>query len=181
MSSGDLGKRAVTGSSLVGTVASQGSTGSVALDSYDRKILAALQTSGRMSNQELADAIGLSPSPCLRRVRQLEETGLIEGYRAQVNARKLGLALMAFIQIGMDRHTPERFQSFEQTVADFPEVLECHLIAGQSADYLLKVIVKDMDDYQQFLLQKLTRIDGVSGVHSSFVLKSPLQRTAYPV
>jgi Lrp/AsnC family leucine-responsive transcriptional regulator len=151
------------------------------LDNYDRQILQALQVNGRMTNQELADAISLSPSPCLRRVRQLEESGLIEGYRAQLNARKLGLTLMAFIQISMDRHTPERFNEFESLVVTYSEVLECHLIAGQSADYLIKVIVKDMDDYQQFLLQKLTRIDGVSGVHSSFVLKSPLQHGVYEV
>ena len=88
---------------------------------------------------------------------------------------------MSFIHISMDKHTPERFEAFEKTVSGFPEVLECHLITGQSADYLLKVIVKDMDAYQHFLLQKLTGIKGVSGVHSSFVLKSPLVKTALPV
>lgn len=153
----------------------------MALDRYDRLILEQLQRNGRISNQELADAISLSPSPCLRRVRQLEEEGMIEGYVALLNARKLGLMLMSFIHISMDKHTPERFESFERTVAGFPEVMECHLITGQSADYLLKVIVTDMDAYQQFLLQKLTRIEGVSGVHSSFVLKSPLVKTALPV
>ncbi|MBC6904064.1 Lrp/AsnC family transcriptional regulator [Saccharophagus sp. K07] len=151
------------------------------LDRYDRMILERLQQDGRMSNQELADAINLSPSPCLRRVRQLEEDGLIRGYVALLNARKLGLTLMSFIHISMDKHTPERFEAFEKTVESFPEVMECHLITGQSADYLLKVIVTDMDAYQQFLLQKLTRIKGVSGVHSSFVLKSPVVKTALPV
>ena len=81
----------------------------------------------------------------------------------------------------MDKHTPERFATFEQSVMEFSEVLECHLITGQAADYVLKVIVKDMDDFQQFLLDKLTRIDGVSGVHSSFVLKSPVKKTSLPV
>jgi Lrp/AsnC family leucine-responsive transcriptional regulator len=151
------------------------------LDRYDRMILEQLQQHGRISNQELADAINLSPSPCLRRVRQLEEEGLIQGYVALLNARKLGLTLMSFIHISMDKHTPERFEAFEKTVAGYPEVLECHLITGQSADYLVKVIVRDMDAYQQFLLQKLTRIKGVSGVHSSFVLKSPVSKTALPV
>lgn len=151
------------------------------LDRYDIMILERLQRDGRISNQELAEAISLSPSPCLRRVRQLEENGLIEGYVALVNARKLGLNLMAFIQISMDRHTPERFEGFERAIADYPEVLECHLVTGQSADYLLKVIVEDMDAYQQFLLNKLTRIDGVTGVHSSFALKSPIISTALPV
>lgn len=153
----------------------------IELDRYDRQILDLLQRNGRMTNQELADAINLSPSPCLRRVRRLEEAGLIDGYAALLNARKLGLTLMAFIQVSMDKHTPERFEAFQATVGTYPEVLECHLITGQAADYLLKVVVKDMDNYQQFLLQKLTRIEGVSGVHSSFVLSSPILSTALPV
>jgi len=151
------------------------------LDSYDRAILKRLQRDGRISNQDLAEAVNLSPSPCLRRVRRLEEAGIIEDYVARVNARKLGLKLTALIQISMDKHTPERFDRFESAIASFPEVLECHLITGQDADYLLKVVVADMDDYQQFLLNKITRIEGVTGVHSSFVLKSPRQSTAMPV
>lgn len=151
------------------------------MDKFDRQILQHLQRNGRMTNQELADAIGLSPSPCLRRVKQLEETGMIEGYSASLSAKKLGLTLMAFIQISMDKHTPERFTAFEAAVDSYPEVLECHLITGQAADYLLKVIVKDLDGYQQFLLQKLTRIEGVSGVHSSFVLKSPVNSARLPL
>lgn len=151
------------------------------LDRYDQLILDTLQKQGRITNQELAEAIKLSPSPCLRRVRQMEEEGLIDGYVALLNAKKLGLTLMAFIGISMDKHTPERFEALESTLADYPEVLECHLITGQSADYLLKVIVKDMDAYQQFLLNKLTRIEGVTGVHTSFVMKSPINSTALPV
>jgi Lrp/AsnC family leucine-responsive transcriptional regulator len=151
------------------------------LDSYDKAILNRLQREGRISNQDLAEAVNLSPSPCLRRVRRLEEEGIIEDYVARLNARKLGLKLTALIQISMDKHTPERFDRFEATIADYPEVLECHLITGQDADYLLKVVVADMDDYQQFLLNKITRIEGVSGVHSSFVLKSPRMSTAMPV
>lgn len=150
-------------------------------DRFDREILRILQEQGRISNQELADQISLSPSPCLRRVRQLEEAGIIDGYVALVNARKLGLTLMALVQISMDKHTPERFAAFEQTIATLPEVLECHLITGQSADYLLKVVVKDLEAYQQFLLNSLTRIEGVSGVQSSFVLKSPINKTALPL
>lgn len=153
----------------------------IQLDRYDKHILELLQQNGRMSNQELADAISLSASPCLRRVRQLEESGIIGGYVALLNARKLGLTLMSFIQISMDRHTPERFETFERIIAQYPEVLECHLITGQTADYLLKVIVRDMDAYQHFLLDKLTRIEGVTGVHSSFVMKSPVDKTALPV
>ena len=153
----------------------------IELDRYDRLILELLQKNGRISNQELADAINLSPSPCLRRVRRLEEAGLVAGYAALLKARALGLTLMAFIQISMDKHTPDRFETFDETIASYPEVLESHLITGQAADYLLKVIVKDMDSYQQFLLQKLTRIEGVTGVHSSFVLKSPKNSTALPL
>ncbi|WP_374962518.1 Lrp/AsnC family transcriptional regulator [Spongiibacter tropicus] len=151
------------------------------LDRYDRAILDALQHDARLTNQDLAERIGLSPSPCLRRVRRLEESGLIEGYRALLNARELNMKLMAFIHISMDRHTPERFENFEKKVAECPEVLECHLITGQDADYLLKVIVEDMDGFQSLLLERITRIEGVSGVHSSFVMKSPVRKTALPL
>lgn len=151
------------------------------LDRYDRGILQILQEDGRISNQELADRIGLSPSPCLRRVRALEEAGIIAGYRAMVDAKKLGLSLIAFISISMDKHTPERFANFDAIVSTLPEVLECSLITGRDADYQLKVIVRDMEAYQDLLLHKITRIEGVSGVHSSFVLRQVLERTALPV
>ncbi len=154
---------------------------SPSLDRYDKLILTTLQQQGRISNQELADAIKLSPSPCLRRVKLLEESGLIEGYVALLNAKQLGLTLMALISVSMDKHTPERFNHFETELAQYPEVLECHLITGQSADYLLKVIVKDMESYQHFLLNKLTRLEGISDVHTSFVMKSPINKTALPL
>lgn len=147
------------------------------LDRYDQHILDVLQEDGRINNQDLADRIGLSPSPCLRRVRALEESGLIEGYRALVNAKKLGLSLMALIHISMDKHTPERFANFESEVTVLPEVLECLLITGQDADYQLKVVVRDMDHYQSLLLNRLTRIEGVTGVHSRFVLRRVVSRT----
>ncbi len=151
------------------------------LDRFDRQILQILQTDGRISNQELADRIGLSPSPCLRRVRALEEAGVIGAYRALLDAKALGLTLTALIQISMDRHTPERFDDFEKAVADIPEVLECLLITGQSADYQLKVLVKDLEAYQELLLKRITGIQGVSGVHSSFVLRKVVDKTALPV
>lgn len=151
------------------------------LDRYDHQILKVLQEDGRISNQDLADRIGLSPSPCLRRVRQLEETGIIAGYRALVNAKALGLSLLALIHISMDQHTPERFEHFESAILDIPEVLECLLITGQDADYQIKVAVKDMDAYQELLLNRVTRIPGVTGVHSSFVLRRVVDRTALPV
>ena len=151
------------------------------LDRYDRQILEILQTDGRINNQDLADRIGLSPSPCLRRVRTLEESGLIVAYRALLDARKLGLTLMALVHISMDLHTPERFANFEASVSVLPEVLECLLITGQDADYQLKVLVRDMDHYQTLLLDKLTRITGVTGVHSSFVLRRVVDKTALAV
>ncbi|NOT17340.1 MAG: Lrp/AsnC family transcriptional regulator [Sulfuriferula sp.] len=151
------------------------------MDKFDRQILRLLQADGRMSNQDLADAIGLSPSPCLRRVRALEEAGVIVGYRALVEAKLLGLSLMALIHISMDQHTPERFNHFEASIADIPEVIECLLITGQSADYQLKVAVKDMDAYQELLLNKINRITGVTGVHSSFILRRVVNRTALAI
>lgn len=157
------------------------STAALPLDRTDRKILALLQQDGSLSNLELAEQVGLSPSPCSRRVKALEDSGLIQGYRALLDARKLGLDLLALVNISMDRHTPERFDNFEARVSACPEVLECYLITGQSADYVLKVIVRDMEHYQQFLLGTLTRIDGVSGVHSSFVMRKVLDRTALPL
>jgi Lrp/AsnC family leucine-responsive transcriptional regulator len=151
------------------------------IDRYDRRILDELQRDGRISNQELAERIGLSPAPCLRRVRALEQSGLISGYRALLDAKQLGLSLMALIHISMDRHTPERFANFDKLVAELPEVMECLLITGQDADYQLKVVVRDMDAFQALLLERITRIEGVSGVHSSFVLRRVVDKTAYPL
>ncbi|HNV60327.1 MAG TPA: Lrp/AsnC family transcriptional regulator [Rhodoferax sp.] len=151
------------------------------LDRYDQQILEVLQQDGRINNQDLADRIGLSPSPCLRRVRALEESGLIAGYRAVLDAKKLGLTLMALIHVSMDVHTPARFANFEAVVKLLPEVLECLLITGQDADYQLKVAVRDMDHYQSLLLTRLSGIEGVTGVHSSFVLRQVLVKTALDV
>lgn len=151
------------------------------MDRYDRTLLQALQVNGRMTNQELADHIGLSPAPCLRRVRLLEESGVISGYRAVLDARKLGLSLMALIGISMDQHTPERFANFEAGISKIPEVLECLLITGQQSDYQLKVVVKDMDAYQELLLNKITRIAGVTGVHTSFVLRRVVENPVLPI
>lgn len=151
------------------------------MDRYDQRILDALQQDGRISNQDLADRIGLSPSPCLRRVRQLEEDGVIDRYVALLKPDKLGLKLTALIQISMDKHTPERFENFERQIKRFPEIQSCYLITGQSADYILQVVVPDMEAYQEFLLGKLTRIEGVSGVHSSFVMRKVVDSTALPL
>ncbi|MES2603931.1 MAG: Lrp/AsnC family transcriptional regulator [Pseudomonadota bacterium] len=151
------------------------------LDRIDRRILQELQHNARISNQELADKVGLSPSPCLRRVKQLEEAGFIRGYVTELEAAKLGLKLMAIVHVAMDRHTPDRFEQFEATIKTYAHVLECIMITGQSADYQLKVLVKDMDEYQAFLLNNLTRINGVSDVRSSFVLRQIVSTTALPL
>ncbi len=151
------------------------------IDRFDGQILQVLQQEGRISNQELADRIGLSPSPCLRRVRALEESGLITGYRALVNGEALGLSLTALIHISMDQHTPERFSHFEAAISEIPEVMECLMITGQSADYQLKVVARDMASYQDLLLNRITRIQGVTGVLSSFVLRRVVDKTAIPV
>jgi len=153
----------------------------VQLDRFDRRILQVLQEDGRISNQDLAERIGLSPSPCLRRVRALEEAGLIIGYRALVDPRALGLSLMALIHISMDQHTPERFSQLESAIREIPEIIECLLITGQAADYQLKVVVQDMDAYQDLLLNRITGIKGVTGVHSSFVLRRVVDKTALPI
>ncbi|OEC44085.1 AsnC family transcriptional regulator [Pseudomonas sp. 1D4] len=151
------------------------------LDRYDLKILAELQRDARISNQELAERIGLSPSPCSRRVKQLEDDGYIIRQVALLDRKKLGLSLTAYVLIGMDRHTPERFEHFQSVIRQCPEVLECCLVTGMEADYQLKVVVPDMDHYQQFLLGQLTRIEGVTSVRSSFVLNQVLSSTELPL
>ena len=147
----------------------------------DLRILAELQHDARISNQELAERIGLSPSPCSRRVKQLEDDGYIARQVALLDRKKLGLTLTAYVLIGMDRHTPERFETFEAAIRSLPQVLECSLVTGMDADYQLKVVVPDMDHYQQFLLGTLTRIEGVSSVRSSFVLRQVASSTELPL
>ena len=153
----------------------------IALDRYDRRILEELQRDGGLSNQRLAERIDLSPSPCLRRVQALEEAGIIRKRVALLDPQRLGLALMVLMHISMDRHTPERFEHFEAEISRSPEVLECYLITGHDADYQIKVAVRDMAHFQEFLLNRLTRIEGVTGVHSSFVLRKVVDTTELPV
>ena len=140
-----------------------------------------MQTNGRITNLELADQVGLSPTPCARRVRALEESGVIERHVTLLNQQRLGLNITAMIGITMDRHTPERFEGFEREVRRFPEVVECSIVTGQTADYLLKAVLPDMTYYEEFLLGRLTRIEGVTGVHSSFVLRKIIAKTELPL
>ena len=151
------------------------------LDKLDIRILQELQNNGEITNLELAEKIGLSPSPCARRVKQLEESGIIKGKATLLDASRLELKLTALVQISMDRHTPDRFEKFEETVRSYPEVVECLLITGQSADYQIKVVVPNMEYYQAFLLNKITRIEGVSDVHSSFMLREVINTTRLPL
>ena len=151
------------------------------LDQTDQRILRELQRDGRISNLELADKIGLTATPCARRVKRLEEAGVIASRVTLLDPAALELKLTALIQISMDRHVPTRFEHFETQVKSYPEVIECLLITGQSADYQLKVVVPDMETYHDFLLNKITRINGVTDVHTSFVLRQVVKTTALPL
>ena len=153
----------------------------IKLDRIDKQILQLMQANARISNLELADSVGLSPTPCSRRVKRLEESGIIDKHVTLLKPSALGLNLTAMIGISMDRHTPERFDNFQTAVSALPEVLECLIVTGQSADFLLKVIVRDMQHYEQFLLGHITKLEGVTGVHSSFVLREVIKKTALPL
>ncbi len=151
------------------------------LDRFDLKILRELQRDGGLSNQELAERVGLTAAPCSRRVKQLEESGVISARVVRVDERAIDLKLIAILHISMDKHIPERFEQFENTIRTFPEVMECYLITGHDADYQLKVAVPDMDRYHDILLGKITRIHGVTGVKSAFIMRKIVDSTALPL
>lgn len=150
------------------------------LDPIDKKILAELQRNGRISNVDLAAAVGLSPSPCLRRVRDLEDTGVIDRYAAILDQAAGGYALSVFVQVTLERQVEAALEGFERVVADRPEVMECYLMTGD-ADYLLRVVVPDVAAYEGFLKNHLTRIPGVSSIKSSFALNRVKYETALPL
>ena len=141
------------------------------LDKIDRQILALLCENARMSNLELAESVNLSPTPCARRVKQLEDAGIITGYSVTTDPIKLGYQLSVYIAISMDKHTAERFSNFEKKLREFPEVVSCSIVTGRSEDYLIKALVKDMAHYEEFLLHRLNRIEGIAQVHTSFELR----------
>jgi len=151
------------------------------VDRIDKKILGILQENSQINNQELADQVALSPSPCLRRVKQLEENGYIKKQVALLDPEKIGLNLAVIVSVELNSHQPAIMSGFEETVRLLPEVIQCYLITGQSADYLLKIMVPDLHAYQSFLLGKLTCINGVSSVHSSFILRDVCNTTALPL
>ncbi|CAO3452172.1 Lrp/AsnC family transcriptional regulator [Azospirillum sp.] len=150
------------------------------LDRIDRKILAALQEDGRLPNTELAERVGLSPSPCLRRVKVLEEAGVIARYVALVDPASVDLPVNIFVSVSLERQVEARLDGFEAAVMARPEVLECYLMTGD-ADYLLRVVVPDLASYERFLKEHLTRIPGVANIRSSFALKQVRYRTALPL
>lgn len=150
------------------------------LDATDRRILAALQRDGRMTNADLAEAAHLSPSACHRRVKALEGAGVIDRYVALLDARRLGWPTTVFVEITLSGQADEVLDAFVAAVRRVPDVLECHLMAG-SADYLLKVVAQDTDDFARIHRQYLARLPGVAQMHSSFALRTVLRTTALPV
>ena len=141
------------------------------LDTIDSRIVAALQSNGRLSNVELADKVGLSPSPCLRRVKRLEREGYIEGYRAALQRERVGLGFSVFVGVKIDGHANERALAFEKAVVGMPEVVACHLVSGE-ADYLLEIVVPDLVDYQRFLVGKLLNLPIVREVRSNIAIQT---------
>ncbi len=150
------------------------------IDTLDRRILAVLQKNGRISNAELSERIHLSPSACHRRVQRLEKDGYIRNYVAMCDPRKIGLATTVFVEISLSGQADEILDAFERQVALVPEVLECHLMAG-TADYILKVVAADTDDFARIHRQYLARLPGVQGMQSSFALRTVFKTTALPV
>lgn len=151
------------------------------LDRFDRQILEIIQHDAGLSNQEIAEKIGLSASPCSRRIKSLEERGFIDQRITLVNRKALNLNLIAIIGIRMDKHTPERFERFEKAIAEIDEVIECFLVTGQDSDYQLKVAIPDMEQYHNVLLKHITTIEGVDGVHSSFLLRDIIKSKPLPL
>lgn len=152
----------------------------IRLDGIDRRILEALQSDGRLSNVELAGRVGLSPSPCLRRVRQLESAGLIKGYGAHLSRRRLGLGVMAFVQVQLDRHEDPLVADFERAVSAVPEIIACYAVTG-AYDFLLQVVARDLDDFGTLAMNVLLRLPGVKDIHSSLALHTMKDGSALPL
>jgi len=149
------------------------------MDSTDRKIVRILQQEGRLTNQDLAERIGLSPSPCLRRVRLLEAEGVITGYAAQVDQEKYGLPVDVFVSISLSHQTDAALKAFERAIQDLDEVMECYLMTG-SRDYLLRVVCDGLGSYERFTRERLTKLPGIRSIESSFALGCVKRRGALP-
>ena len=150
------------------------------IDDIDRKIIAALQADGKVTVNELAEKVGLSASPCARRVRMLEQAGVIKGYAAIIDQKKVGLPISAFASIRLERQREDALERFSKAVARWPEVVDCYLMTGQR-DYLLRIVVRDLEAYEHFLNDKLTRLDGVASIETSFALKQVKRSEVLPI
>jgi Lrp/AsnC family leucine-responsive transcriptional regulator len=144
-------------------------TSRIELTPIDRRILRALQEDGRMTVQAIADRVGLSASPCLRRIRQMERAGIIAGYSATVEQKAVGLPVSVFISIKLERQRSGELDAFGAAISRWPEVMECYLMTGKF-DFMLRVVCADLESYEQFLREKLTQIEGVASIESSFSL-----------
>jgi len=156
------------------------SRASVELDPTDLRILDALQRNGRLTNAELAEQVGLSLSPCWRRLKRLEEIGVIEGYQAVLNRKVLGLGVTAFVRIDIERHTPVFERKFEDAIAELPEVVSCHVISGEGA-FLLVVVCDSLESYSNFALNTLMNLPGVKDTQTSFSLKEVKSSSMLPL
>lgn len=150
------------------------------LDEIDRVILRILQSESRLTNVELSERVGLSPTPCLRRVRRLENMSLISGYRADVDRRKLGYPIMAFVQVTLNQQVESALEMVEAAVRERPEIINCYLVTGDS-DYMLQVVAKSLDDYADFMRSHLTRIPAIRNIKSSFALDNIVRNRPIPV
>jgi Lrp/AsnC family transcriptional regulator, leucine-responsive regulatory protein len=150
------------------------------LDALDSKILAALQEDGRLSNVELAERVGLSPSPCLRRVKRLEEEGYIAGYKAKLDRRRLGLGMTIFVGVKVDGHRDTNARAFQEAMRKLPEVVACHMLSGE-ADFLLEVVVADLAAYDAFLSRTLLNMPMVRDIRSNFAIRTVKSDGALPV
>ena len=149
------------------------------IDATDRKIIRALQENGRMSNLDLSTNVNLSPSPCLRRLRNLERDGVIKGYSVDVDSAAYGLPVTAFVRVSLEKHTEDTVQQFEARVRAIPEVLECFVMTGLS-DYLLRVVVTDLQDYERFVRERLHPMGGISSIDTSFVYGQVKKTHVFP-
>lgn len=147
------------------------------MDEIDHRILRELQKDGRQTHQQLSDKVNLSPSPCARRMKKLEEDGFIRGYVAQVNEQKMGFAMSIFVSVKLDKQIDDLLVSFERAIALFPEVVDCWLMTG-GFDYLLRVAVRDLDDFERFLTTRLTKVDGVASIESSIPIRRVKEQLA---
>lgn len=149
------------------------------LDRIDRRILEILQKDARISIADLADEVGLSQTPCGRRIKQLESNGLIAKQIVLLDQKKIGLPMTVLVQISLEKQTKEKLIVFEDAVAMIPEVMESYLITGSQSDYILKVVTRDLDHYQQLLLDKLAAIEGVNSIITNFIMRQPINKTAF--